>query len=91
MDIFRYFQVEARIVDENDHIGLPLGNVLLAHLHISQDSAQMQQYRNETHVCQFAVVLHHRSTYCGHQVAAEETELRLPVLRLQRLHQMRCM
>ena len=90
VNVFRYLQIETRIVDENNHIGIPLGNVLLAHLHISQDSAQVQQHGNETHVSQFAVVLHHRAAHCGHQVAAEKAELRLPVLRLQRLHQVRC-
>ena len=91
MDVFRYFQVETRIVDENNHIGIPLGNVLLAHLHISQDSAQVQQHGNETHVCQFAIVLHHRAACCLHLVAAIEAKLGSRILPLQFFHQVRGM
>ena len=32
--IFRYLQIEARVIDKNDHVRLPLRDILLTHAHI---------------------------------------------------------
>ena len=77
MDKLGYIQIKARIVHQNQHIRLPRNNILLAALHIGKDGAQMQQYGNEPH-----------TAHCSHEVASEETELRLQVLLLQCSHQM---
>ena len=91
MHVLGYIEVKPRIVDEYHHVGLPLQDVLLAHLHVAQDGGQVQQYGDKTHICQLAVVLDHRTAYSSHQVAAEEAELRLSVALLQTLHQVRRM
>ena len=88
MDKLGYIQIKARIVHQNQHIRLPRNNVLLAALHIGKDGAQMQQYGNEPHIRQLFVMLHHHTAHCSHEVASEETELRLRVLLLQCSHQM---
>ena len=49
----------------------------------------MQQHRNESHVSQFTVVLHHRAAYSRHLVASIKAELCLGVFLLQRRHQVR--
>ena len=89
MYIFRYIEVEARIVHEYKHVRLPLKDILLAHLHILQYGTQVQQHRYKTHIGQVAVVHHTRATDCRHQVTAEETELRMLIALFQSLHQMR--
>ena len=91
MCVLRYLEVEARIVDEDDHVRLPLTDVLLAHLHIAENGGQVHQYGDESHIGQFAVVLHQRSSHGSHLVAAKEAKLRLRVLVFQRLHQVRGM
>ena len=58
MHVFGNVEVEARIVDEYNHIWLPLHNVALAHGHIAEYSAQVHQYRYESHVGKFAVVFY---------------------------------
>ena len=87
MNIFGNVKVEARIVDENDNIGLPLGNILLAHLHVSENGAQVQEYRNKAHIRQFTIVLDTRTTDGCHHVATEEAELCRLIAPFQRLHQ----
>ena len=80
--ILGYLQVKARIVDEDDYIRLPLADVLFTHLHITKNGAQVQQHRNETHISQFAIMLHTSAPNSSHQVAPKEAELRLRVLLL---------
>ena len=87
MHIFGYAEVEARIIHKDDHIGLPLCDVLLCLPHVTQNRGQMEEYRDEPHIGQFAVVLHTCATFGQHQVAAVEAELGFRVLILQRPHQ----
>ena len=88
MDELGNFEVEAWIVDKDDNIGLPLGNILLTHLHILEDGTQVDQDGDETHVGQLAIVTNTRASDGSHQVASEETKLSLSVTLLQSLHQM---
>ena len=87
----RYLQIKAWIVDEDDAIRLPGYNIILAHLHIPQYRRQMKKYRNETHIGEVAIVANAGSAHRLHQVATKESELRIGVKILQRLHQMRSM
>lgn len=64
-------QIEAWIVDQYHHIGLPSHNVILTTLHVGKDSAQVHQYGYKTHVSQLAIVLHPRTAHCRHQVTAK--------------------
>ena len=82
-----YAEVEARIIDEYDHIGLPLPYVGLAHCHVAHDGAQMEQHGYEAHVGQFAVVAHTGSAHILHHVAAKEAELCLWVGILKLTHE----
>lgn len=65
-------QIEAWIVDQYHHIGLPSHNVILTTLHVGKDSAQVHQYGYKTHVSQLAIVLHPRTAHCRHQVTAKK-------------------
>ena len=80
-------EVEARIVDEDDDIGLPSHDVRFAHLHVPEDDRQMEQYGNKPHVSQFTVMLHTCAASSGHQVAAKETELGVRVVLSERQHE----
>ena len=91
MYVFRNVKVKARIVHDDDHVGVPLHNIQLTHLHITQDGGQVQQHRNKAHVGQLAVMLDHRTALGCHQVAAEEAEFRPRILLFQRPHQPRGM
>ena len=82
------FQVEARIVDKDDGIGLPLRDVLLAEREVAEDGGQMHQHGDEAHVGEFLIVSHTRATDFRHEVAAEEAELRFGIFFLERPHQM---
>ena len=82
--ILGYVEVEARIVDQNDHVGRPLHDVALTHLHVAQDGAQMEQHRHEAHVSQLAVVFYARAAHRRHEVAAEEAKLGIGVLLSER-------
>ena len=83
MDKLRYVQVEPRVIHEDECVGLPSHDVLLATLYALQDGACMKQHGNETHVSQVAVVLHKGAPLCRHEVAAIVAELRLRVLCLE--------
>lgn len=87
MHILRDVEVEARVVDEDHHIGLPGRDVALAHGHVPENGAQMEQHGHEAHVGQLAVVLHARAADSRHQIASEEAELGIAVLFFQALHQ----
>ena len=92
MDVPGDAEVEARVVHQYQGVRLPLHDVALAEGHIGKDSAQVEQYGDEAHVGQVAVVLHRRTTARGsHQVAPKKTELRLRVFATQGRHQVRRM
>ena len=50
----------------------------------------MQQYGDQAHIGQVAIMADTRAADGRHQVAAEETEISLVVNFLQRAHQMGC-
>ena len=83
-------EVEARVVYQYHHVGLPVSDVALGTRHVAQNGGQVQQHGYEAHIGQFAVVLHERAAHGLHQVAAEEAELCRRVGILQRLHEVRC-
>ena len=83
LDEFGYLQIKARIIDQDDHVGLPVENVLLTHFHIAHDSGKMKQDGNKTHIGQFLVMLDARAPHSGHHITSEESELSLSVLFLQ--------
>ena len=89
--IFRYLEVKARIIDENDHIGFPFHDVALAQLHIAQYGRQMEQYGNETHKSEVAVVSYERAAFLSHHVAAKEAEHGMRVVGLNAMHETRGM
>ena len=70
-----YLQVEAGVVHEDDDIGMPGGKVVLALAHAAQDGAGVEDYVDDAHVGQVAVVAHEGHALCLHQVASEATEL----------------
>lgn len=85
----RNLEVEARIVDKNHGVGPPLHDVALAERHVAQNSAQVEQYGDDAHVRQFAVVAHACASDSRHHVAAEEAKLSFRVFFEQSLHKMR--
>ena len=91
LDVLGNLEIEARIVDEDDGVGSPAGNVLLTHLHIAEDGGQMEQYGYEAHVCQLVVVAYACATYSRHVVTSEEPELGIVIVALDVLHQSGCM
>ena len=80
-------EVEARIVDENHHVGLPVHDVALHHSHVAEDDAQVEQYGDEAHIGHLPIVAHTLPSDGLHQVAANEAELRLGVFLLQCCHE----
>ena len=87
MNEFCDIEIEARIIYQNKHIGLPANNIILAHLHVAENGSKMHHYGNEAHVCKFFVMLHHRSANSLHVVAAKEAEFGFGIALLYRLHQ----
>ena len=87
MNVLGDVEVEARVVDEDEGVGLPLEDVALAHLHITEDGAQVQKYRYEPHVGQFLVVAHEGGSSSLHEVASDATELCIVVNLFQRLYE----
>ena len=79
-------KIESRIVNEDNRIRLPTHDVLLAHLHILEDSGQMQQYRNEPHIGKFTIMLHTCTPHFRHQITTKEAKLSLWIILHQRLH-----
>ena len=79
MDKLGYIQIESRIVHQNNNIRLPGNNVFFTTLHICKDSAQMEQHGNKTHVCQFFIMFHHRSSDGSHQITSEKPEISLRI------------
>ena len=69
------FKVEARVVDANDGVGLPLEDVLLAEAYVAEHGAEVAQHFDEAHDGQVADVAHRRAGLVGHAVAAPEAEL----------------
>ena len=81
-------EVEARVIHKDDHIGLPLHDILLAAAHTGQDGAQMEQHRHEAHIGQLAVVGDALPSLGLHQVATEVAEAGLGVRFCYRFHQL---
>src|SRR5574344_2317269 len=85
-----YTQIESGVIHQDHYIRLPGKYILLALLHIIQNSRQMKQYRNKTHVGQFTIMLHTcTSPYSRHQIATEEAKRGIRILPEERRHQMR--
>ena len=89
MNILGNIEIKAWIVDKNKSIRLPLYDVALAHGHILEDSVQMQEHRNKTHICKFAVMSHTLASYSRHKVATKEAKLGVVVNLFKRRHKMR--
>ena len=87
LDVFRYLQIESRIINQDKRIRLPINNILLAKVHIAEDGAEMKQHRNETHIGQFLVMLHQGTANSLHQVPPKETEVGLRIMFFQSTHQ----
>ena len=56
-----YLQVETGVVNQDDHIGFPSQDIPLAATQSTEDSTQMEQYGNESHIGQ-GFVVHHALT-----------------------------
>ena len=84
-----YAEVEARIVDQDYHIGLPCSDVAFAHLHVAQYGAQVQQHWHKAHVGQLAIVFYAGAAHSLHKVATEETKLGIGIMSDQGSHQSR--
>ena len=87
MDILGYVEVEPRIINEDNHVRLPLTDILLTHLHVLEDGRQVGNDRNDAHVSQFLVMLDTGAADSSHLVTTEEAELCLLIFPLQRHHQ----
>ena len=87
VNVFGYLQVEAGVIDENHHVGLPFSYVALALFQTTQDGSRMEQYGDKTHVCEVTVVADKGAAYGLHLVASEETELGLGVFTSKCCHQ----
>lgn len=83
MYVLGYIEVKAWVIHKNDHVRLPLCDVLLAHLHVLENGGQMHQDGNDAHVGQFLVVFDTCSSYSSHHVAPKEAELRFRVFAFQ--------
>ena len=86
LHILSDLQVKARIVDQDHDIGLIATNVVLAETHVAQDGAQVAQHGDNPHKRHLAIMLDQRAAHGRHQVASQETEVGLRILRQQRLH-----
>lgn len=78
----RNAEIEARVVDEDDHVGCVFHDVFLAECHVAEYSPQVQQHGYKAHVGKLTVVLDPCAADCRHEVAAEEAEFRIAVLLL---------
>ncbi len=72
---------------QNDGIGMPFGNIALAHPHVSEYRRKMSQHGNKTHIGQFTVMAHASAALGSHKVATDKAELRLPVVAFQGMHE----
>ena len=80
-------EVEARIVDTDDCVGLVLQDVVFAEADVAQYGAQMHDHFDKTHDGEVANVTYRSATYLSHGVAAPEAELRLRVAFEKCFHQ----
>ena len=80
-------EIKARIIHQNDHIGRPRHDVLLASLHVGKNGRQMQQHRDKPHVGQLFIMLHHCSSHGSHQITAKEAKFSFRVFLFQCSHQ----
>ena len=88
-NILGHAEVEARIIDQNQHIGPPRLHVAPALPHALQDGADMSDDRHKAHVGQRAVMAKHGAALGLHQVAPDKSELGLGVALAQGFHQVR--
>ena len=88
MDIFCNFKVEARVIDKDDHIGLPRHDILLALLQPPQDGTCVQDNGHNTHESEVAIMTHQMHTLRLHEVTAEATEFCIRVLGFERSDEM---
>jgi hypothetical protein len=83
LDELGNLQVEARIVDKDDNIWMPLKDILLTHPHIAKYCRQMEQDRNETHIGEVFVMSDPSTSDSRHQVTTEKAKLSSCILFLQ--------
>ena len=72
----RHLHVEARVVDEDQHVGGVAQHIFAALAQLPRDGSQVAQYAHDAEERRFAVVARPilRSADVGHAVAAPETE-----------------
>ena len=87
LDPFGNAEIEPRIVNQDDRIGLICSNILLATAHACEYFAQMQRYLNEAHICQLRIVAHQDTSLSLHCIASIEAELCMRVTLLKLAHQ----
>ena len=75
VDVFGNAEVEAGIIDEDNHVGLPFHYVTLTECHIAEDGRQMEQYGNEAHIGQLPDMFHTGAPFRRHGITAEEAEV----------------
>ena len=76
-------EVEARIIHQDNDIGLIIKDIFLALGDISQHLAQVDRHLHEAHVSHRAVMFEQLDTFGLHQVTATATKLRPLVLLLE--------
>ena len=90
---FGNLEIEAGIVDENDHVRLPCGNIGLAVLYIPGDGNALEKDFHKAHHGGFPVISHQsiprlmRLVNAIHEAPAPETDIGSRVLRIQALHE----
>ena len=82
-----YLEVEAWVIDQNQHVGLPREDVLLAAFHAAKDGPQVHEDGDEAHISEVTIVLNELSTLCRHHVSAVATELSRRILLPDGRHQ----
>ncbi len=80
-------EVEARIVNEDQHVGDIVGNILTAEREILTDLAKMSQHIPNTHYSSIAVMPNEGTSDGRHEVATPKAEIGLGILMEERLHQ----
>jgi hypothetical protein len=78
-------QVEARIVDEDQRIGLPLKDILLAERQVAEDGRQIFDDLPEAHEGQVAVVFDEFGAGMGHEIAAPGPDIGIAILLMEGL------
>ena len=87
LDEARYLEIEAWVIDQYQHVGLPLEDVLLAMFHASKYGREVFDDRPEAHVGEVAIMLDKLRTLSCHHVSAEATEPCRRIFLLDGAHQ----